>query len=82
MRWVFFNHDAGVVHDALENMKEIHKILVRCDRLILALLVDLWEQLCPDVFKGLDIHINGSYGFVHLDDLLQDVVLLSLFNES
>ena len=39
------------------------------------------QNLCPDVLKSLDICIDGSYRFIHLNDLVQHIILLPLFHQ-
>ena len=39
------------------------------------------QNLRPDVLKSLDICINGSYRFIHLNDLVQYIVFLPLFDQ-
>ena len=82
LRRILANHNARVIDHAFKDMEEVHEILVLSYGLILPLKWLLRKQLGPYILKSLNINVDSSYRFIHLNNLFKHMIFLPLFHES
>ena len=78
MRTVLFNQVAGIIYHTFEQMEKHQKVFVISDGAVVRILH--LEQLSSNISKCLDISSDCSNSFVHKNDLVKHLILLSLFH--